>query len=207
MLVKKFDQLSYPLRLFVRDPVRGERLLGSKHELYVGDVRYPLTLYPALDSVDYILCAIGSSNPTGDNNPRQVDYEGIYNVIEVAKSKNIKQFILVSSIAVTRPDHPLNQFGQVLNWKLRGEEALRTSGLDYTIVRPGGLKDEPEKTSKIIFGQGDHLNGTISRSDVADVCIQCLENPRAIKVTFEVISSEEGRGKTWEELFNSLKPD
>lgn len=32
---------------------------------------------------------------------------------------------------------------QVLFWKKRAEEAIQRSGLDYTIVRPGGLTDEP----------------------------------------------------------------
>ena len=47
---------------------------------------------------------------------------------------------------------------QVLFWKKRAEEAIQRSGLDYTIVRPGGLKDEPrgnEMPGRIVMGGPD----------------------------------------------------
>ena len=204
-LVKKYIERDEKVRLLVRDPVRAEKQFGSAPEYIVGDSRYPLTLPAAFEGIEQVISTTGSRNPTGDNNPRQVDYEGVFNLVEIAKQHSIKHFVLVSSIAVTRPEHPLNKFGNVLDWKLKGEQALRTSGLTYTIVRPGGLTDAPGGQSELIFSQGDQINGVISRADVAEVCIQALKFDRAKNTTFEVIAGPGLAENNWGTLFNLLQ--
>jgi uncharacterized protein YbjT (DUF2867 family) len=48
------------------------------------------------------------------------------------------QVVLVTSVGTDSPFFPLNLLWGVLFWKKRAEEALQRSGLDYTIIRPGG---------------------------------------------------------------------
>ena len=119
----------------------------------------------------------------------------------------MEHFVLVSSCAVTKPDHPLNKFGQVLTWKLKGEDVLRASGLAYTIVRPGGLTNEPGGQSALVIDQGDRLNGMISRADVAEVCVQALQQPNARNTTFEVVQAQGAPVDDWAALFATLRPD
>jgi uncharacterized protein YbjT (DUF2867 family) len=106
---------------------------------------------------------------------------------------------------VTHPDHPLNAFGQVLTWKLKGEDALRGSGLNYTIVCPGGLRDEPGGRYRLRFDQGDRMTGMISREDVAEICIQALDEPAARNLTFEVVQTGEEGPNDWKALFRQCK--
>jgi uncharacterized protein YbjT (DUF2867 family) len=126
------------------------------------------------------------------------------------------QFIIVSSAGVTRPNRPnLNldeeppavrmneQLGGILTWKLRGEDAVRESGLRYTIVRPCALT---EKTGdKLVeFRQGDNIRGQVSRETVAELCVNALSLPEAVDRTFEVKEGETVGANNWRELFSSL---
>lgn len=176
--------------VLVRDLNKAQKLWGSTVTYHEGDVREIQTLIEVMADVDVVISAIGSQIPVGKNCPKRVDYEGVANLIKAAQKSAVQRFILVSSIAVTHPEHPLNCFGKILEWKLKGEETLRQSGLDYAIIRPGGLKDTPGGRCKLIFGQGDQLLGTISRSDLAEVCLYALQYPHPMRMTFEVIESD-----------------
>lgn len=130
----------------------------------------------------------------------------------------LSQFIMISSAGVTRPGRPgLNleeeppavrmndQLGGILTWKLRGEEAVRESGIPYTIIRPCALTEEPGGQG-LVFEQGDNIRGKVSREDIAELCVQVLEQPQATNITFEV--KEEANGdRNWDNLFTSLKTD
>ncbi len=132
----------------------------------------------------------------------------------------LPQFVMISSAGVTRPGRPginleeeppavrmNDQLGGILTWKLRGEEAVRKSGIPYTIIRPCALTEEPGEKA-LVFEQGDNIRGKVSREDIAELCIQVLEQPKATNVTFEV--KEEANVEqplNWENLFSSLKTD
>lgn len=91
----------------------------------------------------------------------------------------------------------LNTFGgRVMSYKLKGEEALRASGLPrYTIIRPGRLMpDNPAnshlKDSELLVSQGDVITGQLLREDVARVAVHVAVNADAAnKCTFELISA------------------
>jgi uncharacterized protein YbjT (DUF2867 family) len=127
------------------------------------------------------------------------------------------QFIAVSSAGVTRPGRPnLNleeeppavrmndRLGGILTWKLRGEDAIRESGLKYTIVRPCALT---EKTGdKLVeFDRGDNIRGQVSRETIAELCVSALSLPEAVDRTFEVRERETIGSNDWKELFASLQ--
>lgn len=138
--------------------------------------------------------------------------------IRAYDGKSTPQFVMISSAGVTRPGRPginleteppavrMNeQLGGILTWKLRGEEALRESGLIYTIVRPCALTEEPADKA-LEFDQGDNIKGQVSREAIAQLCLQALQSPQASNKTFEV--RENGKGETdWESLFAQLQSD
>ena len=81
--------------------------------------------------------------------------------------------------------------------KLQAEKYLRASGLDYTIVRPGGLSDEPASAvgniivrgEDTLFGLDDDPGRAISRDTVAEVCVEALIQPGASNRVVEVVAS------------------
>jgi uncharacterized protein YbjT (DUF2867 family) len=131
------------------------------------------------------------------------------------------QLILISSAGVTRPGRPginleeeppavrLNeQLGGILTWKLRGEDLLRQSGLNYTIIRPCALT-EKAADKVLIFDQGDKIKGQVSRDAIAELCLQILQLPEACNKTFEVREAEEivTASMNWNDLLGNLQCD
>jgi uncharacterized protein YbjT (DUF2867 family) len=129
------------------------------------------------------------------------------------------QFIMISSAGVTRPGKPglnleeeppavrLNdQLGGILTWKLRGEDIVRNSGLNYTIIRPCALTEQPGD-KLLVVDQGDHIRGQVSRDAIAQLAVQALELPEATSKTFEVKEKDIIGNNNWPELLNSLKTD
>ena len=207
LIVRQLLDRGDAVRLLVRDRQRAIHMFGSAPDVLVGDTRDLGSLKAAVENVAAVLCATGSRTPGTDNNPERVDFLGVSNLAEVAARAGVKQFVLVSSIAVTRPNHPLNQFGRVLEWKLKGEEALRASGLTYTIIRPGGLTDGPGGIKHLLITQGDTITGRISRADVAQLCIAALDEPTARNVTLEVVETDGEPQKNALEYFGGLNKD
>lgn len=63
--------------------------------------------------------------------------------------------------------------------------------MEYCVVRPGGLTNDPPGRATIVASQGDVASkgGRISRADVAAVCVEALTNPGARNVTLEIVSA------------------
>lgn len=177
----------YRVRAFVRDTDKAREKLGDGIEYAQGDVRDLATIEVALDGVSALISAIGAGRGDPSNGPEFVDYGGVKNLAAAAAAADLRQMVLVSSMGVTHEDHILNKmFDNVLTWKLKGEDALRASGVPYTVVRPGGLTNAPGGEHDIIFEQGDKEGGAIPRADVARVCVAALDFTDAVNKTFEI---------------------
>ncbi|KPQ33575.1 MAG: SDR family oxidoreductase [Phormidium sp.] len=200
-IVQALVQREIPVRAFVRNLDRARELLPHQAELVTGDVLDAQTLPNALADCTTLLCATGarpSLDPTG---PYKVDYQGTQNLIQAAQTANIEQFVLVSSLCTSEFFHPLNLFWLVLYWKKQAEEALRQSGLTYTIVRPGGLKNE-DTPAPIIMRSADSLSeGSIPRQKVAHVCVEALFSPEARNKIVEIVAKEDAPTRDIAQLF------
>ena len=207
-LVRNLLAQGYTVTALVRDEKKARTVLGDDVSYAVGDVRDIASISAALAGNSYVISAIGSTRSDKDNSPEAVDYMGIKNLADAAARANIRQFVLVSSSGVTQEDHFLNKMlDNVLIWKFKGEEALRASGVPYTIVRPGGLVNKPGGSESLVFAQGDTTAGTIAREDVALICIAALQEPAAVNKTFETYSSGESGRNEWPAMFGALAKD
>ena len=209
-LVGKLTAQDVDVRALVRDLAQAQKLFSpqDRFQLVEGNTSQTITLPNALVGVRAVICTIGARAPAGENSPEKVDYEGVRNLVIAARNASVGRFILVSSLGVTHPEHPLNNFGRILDWKLKGENVLRTSGLNYTIIRPGGLTDESGGRTALRIEQGDTLDGgRISRSDVAAVCLAVLNDIASFCTTFEVIAQEDAPPNDLSALFATLKTD
>ncbi|BCL38383.1 SDR family oxidoreductase [Nostoc sp. MS1] len=200
-IVQELIARNIPVRALVRDEQKARAILPPDAELIVGDVLDPASLTAALGDSTVVLCATGakpSFDPTG---PYKVDFEGTKNLVDVAKAKGIENFVLVTSLCVSQFFHPLNLFWLILVWKKQAEEYLQKSGLTYTIVRPGGLKNE-DNSDAIVMQTADTLfDGSIPRQKVAQVCVESLFEPSARNKIVEIVAKPEASAKTFGELF------
>lgn len=210
LIVRELLASGYEVRALVRDTTKARQTLGEKVDLVQGDIKDPATLTAAFAGTDAVISAVGARGAKGPDRPEAIDYQGVKNLVDAAVAARSRQFVLVSSRSVTQPDNPLNKlFGNVLIWKLKGEDALRASGVPYTVVRPGGLTNGPGGDKEVVFEQGDTVSAqtTITRADVARICVQALQYPEARNRTFET-SARPGTPVTdWRAKFAALRPD
>ncbi|MEC4893939.1 MAG: SDR family oxidoreductase [Oscillatoria sp. PMC 1051.18] len=203
-IVKELVKREIPVRALVRNLEKGKQVLPAQVELVVGDVLKPETLLNAIADSTVLLCATGASPSLDPTGPYQVDYQGTKNLVDAAQTKGIQHFVFVSSLCVSKIFHPLNLFWLILYWKKQAEEYLQNSGLTYTIVRPGGLKNE-DNSDPIVMSSADTLfDGSIPRTKVARVCVEALLQTPAQNKIVEVVTSVEAQSRSWEELFTNV---
>lgn len=200
-IVQELVEQKIPVRALVRDVNKAKEVLPQDTELFVGDVLKTDTLTAAMTDCNQLICATGATPSFDFTQPYKVDYQGTKNLVNVARKNNIEQFVIVSSLCVSKFFHPLNLFWLVLWWKKQAENYLQKSCLTYTIVRPGGLKNE-DNTDKIVMSSADTLfEGSIPRQKVAQVCVAALSQPEAKNKIVEIIAKPDAPAKTWTELF------
>lgn len=202
----------YAIRPLARDVAAARRDVGGDYAWVEGDVTKPATLARAMAGVSLVVIAIGATERSGPNSPEFVDYGGVRHLTDAARAAGVRQVVLESSMGVGSGGGLLGMLlnlisGDALEWKAKGEAYLRSSSVPYTIVRPGGLTDEPGGRTGLVLQQGDQGSGRISRADVAAVLIAALDNPDALGKTFEVISDDAARPEAWRRGFSALRRD
>lgn len=176
------------------------------------DVRDPAQVAAAMRGVTQVISVIGANQVSGPNSAEFVDYGGVKNLVDAALAEKVRHFVLLTAIGVTDPAHPFNKATKgALGWRLKGEDYLRASGLGYTIVRPGGLVNQPTGQQGLRIEQGDRwrplLRSTLSRDDLALVLIESLRNPAAHRTTFELVNDPAAAPGAWRDAFSGLQPD
>jgi uncharacterized protein YbjT (DUF2867 family) len=205
-IVQQLTTKNIPVRALVRDPVKAREILPASADIVVGDVLQPATLERAIADCTVVFCATGASPSLNPLGPYQVDYEGTKNLVDVAKASQakasqIEHFVMVSSLCTSQLFHPLNLFWLILVWKQQAEQYVQKSGLTYTIVRPGGLKNT-EDHLPIVMSKADTLfEGSISRTQVAQVCVEALSNSTAQNKIVEIVARPEATEQSFSELF------
>jgi uncharacterized protein YbjT (DUF2867 family) len=201
-VVRQLAARGIPTKALVRDLQSAQGLLPEGVEVIVGDVLDRLGLETAIAGCTVLICATGARPDFNIIGPYQVDYEGTRNLVEAAKSHGIEQFVLVSSLCVSKFFHPLNLFWLVLWWKKQAETYLMHSGLTYTIVRPGGLKSDDSDSRPLIMAPADTLfEGNVPRLKVAEACIEALFTPESRNKIVEVVAQDNAEVKSYGELF------
>ncbi|NER80294.1 MAG: SDR family oxidoreductase [Leptolyngbya sp. SIO1D8] len=193
------------VKAMVRDRPKAQEILSNSVELVMGDVLNSSSIEAAIADCTILICATGARPSFDPAGPYQVDFEGTKNLVDVAKAHNIEHFILVSSLCVSRFFHPLNLFWLVLLWKKQAENYLVKSGLTYTIVRPGGLKNDDTDSRPLIMAPADTLyEGSVPRLKVAETCVEALATATSHNKIVEIVAQENTTSKTYTELFASV---
>ncbi len=202
-IVQQLVEQGVEVRAMVRDIEKGKALLPGAVELVQGDL-LKSDLGNAIGDATVVFCATGAKPSLDPTGPYMVDFEGTKKLVDAAKAKNIEQFILVSSLCVSKPLHPLNLFWGVLVWKKWAEEYIQRSGLNYTIVRPGGLKNE-DNDHQILMSRADTLfDGSIPRAKVAQICVAAAQDAKARNKILEVVAKPDMPSRSLGELFEAV---
>lgn len=128
-----------------------------------------------------VLFAAGS----GGKNVIGVDQEGAKKMIDAAQANNVSKFVMLSSMGADSPEAH-SQLQDYLKAKHNADEYLKSSDLNYVIVRPGSLKNE-DGVGKIALKNHFDKHGEITRADVAQTLVQCLDDDVPNNITFEIL--------------------
>lgn len=155
---------------------------------FVGDVLKPRTVNPAVEGVDAVVSVIGHVSGA---DPR-LQTKGITNIISAMAEAGVKRLISMTGAGVSDPDDVFQGTGILLTKALElvqkdriadgraHAEVIRASNLDWTIIRCPKLTNHPHsgryQTGYIKAG----LLDTVSRADVADFILRCLEQQEYI---------------------------
>lgn len=139
---------------------------------------------------DAVVFTAGAGAGSGVARKRTVDYAGSVKSAEAAASAGIRRFVQVSAWGVDAPvaEDADPQWRAYVEAKRDADAELRASGLDWTILRPGGLTFD-EGTGAVQLGESVP-RGTIAREDVARLIAVCLADPATIGRTWEVVSGD-----------------
>ena len=212
-VVKRLQHYGIGYRLFVRSGEKALEMFGPEvvDRLTIGSIESESDIDAAVRNANAVICAVGGNVMDPESPPPSaIDRDGVIRLASRSKKLGVKRFILVSSLAVTKPDHPLNKYGNVLTMKLEGENEVRRfygeQGFGYTILRPGGLIDEDGPLQHaILFDKGDRIEtGTINRSDVAEAAVEALWIPEARNLTFELVQQEAASRESFEHYYRQV---
>ncbi len=133
------------------------------------------------------ICSLGNSAGA----ERKIDYEGVRNAVDSCVEAGVKRFLLITAVGCgdSRPalsERAIQFLGRVCELKTQGEDHLKASGLDWTIIRPGGLSSEPP-TGTAILSEDPMSHGMIRRGDVARLTVQCLDDEATIGKVYSAI--------------------
>jgi uncharacterized protein YbjT (DUF2867 family) len=175
------------VRGLIRNPDQADDLRAVGVEPVIADLESESDIASAIRGADAVVFAAGAGPGSGDARKRTVDFGGAVKLVEAAKAEGVSRYLIVSSMGADKaPEDGSEGFGAYLQAKFEADEAVRASGLDYTIVRPGGLTDEPGTGLVTIAEHTDR--GEIPRADVAAVFVACLDTPSTIGQSFDLIS-------------------
>jgi uncharacterized protein YbjT (DUF2867 family) len=143
-----------------------------------------------LDGIDAVVFTAGAGPGSGEARKETVDYGAAAKLIDAAEAAAGARYVIVSAMGAGDPSAGGESLGAYLSAKARADERLQQSSLEWTVVRPGRLTDEPG-TGRIAAATSLGRRGQIPREDTARVLLACLEEPATVGKTFEVLSGED----------------
>ena len=140
----------------------------------------------AIAGADAAVFAAGAGPGSGSTRKDTMDYGGAVKLIAAAQQAGVRRYVIVSSMGADPNAAGDDTFSVYLRAKGRADDAVRASGLDATVVRPGGLTNDPG-TGRVRLGE-ELPHGQVSRDDVAAVLVEVLDRPSTVGRTFDLVS-------------------
>lgn len=185
-IVRRLLQRSQKVRALVRqssDQAKVQALQEAGAEIVRGDLKEAETLRAACDGAQVVISTVSmiATGKEGDSFAA-TDGAGTRQLIDAARAAGAEQFIFVSLDTSRVPEMPLSVA------KRETEEYLKRSGLTYTILHPSLFMEiwlgpmlfgDPAAGSAKVYGDGTHKLRYVATADVAELAVQCVDNPDA----------------------------
>src|SRR5215211_8238899 len=170
----------------IRKAEQARDLEAAGAEAVLCDLERGDDLRPHIGAADAIVFAAGAGPGSGPERKRTVDYGAAVKLIEAARELGVARYVMVSSMGTFDIEQAPEAMRPYFQAKRDADDALEASGLDWTIVRPGHLTEEPG-TGRVDAARALGRGGDVPREDVAAVIVECLDQPSTIRVGFELL--------------------
>ena len=171
-VAREFKSRGFFVRALARSPEKLGSLKNEIDESFTGGVTDPESLRGCCDGVDIVFTSIGITRQKDGLTYMDVDYQGNVNLMREALRAGVSRFIYIS---VFNAEKLKNLQG--IQAKLRFEDELKASGLNYTIIRPNGFFSDmldflqmARQGRGYVFGSGDYRINPIHGQDLAAAC-------------------------------------
>jgi uncharacterized protein YbjT (DUF2867 family) len=186
-LHRLLSQHGHHPRGLIRNPAHAADLeadgaVGVLCDLEHDDVR------PHVGGADAIVFAAGAGPGSGADRKQTVDLGAAVKCVEAAQELGVDRFLIVSSIGAHDPASG-GAMQPYLQAKAGADDAVRASGLSWTIVKPGSLTNEPGSGS-VDVSTTLGRRGPVSRDNVAAVIYHCLLAENTIRTEFELFDGD-----------------
>ena len=165
-----------PVKIIARHPERLEHLKGENTQIIKAEVTQPETLAGICEGVTTVISSIGITRQKDGLTYMDVDFQANQNLLDEAKRAGVRKFIYVSAVNGDK----YRQL-KIFQAKEAFVDALKTSGLDYTVMRPNGffsdMRDflDMAKGGRVyLFGDGHYQMNPIHGEDLAKVCVDAI---------------------------------
>ncbi|MFN2197190.1 MAG: NAD(P)-dependent oxidoreductase, partial [Anaerolineales bacterium] len=173
-------EVGHQVSALVRDPNRLSEAT-KRADMIVGDVLNPQQVAATISGTDAVVVSLGSRS----NSPENTVSQGTKNIITCMQQTGVKRLVVVTSLGVgDSKDQVPMAFKLVMKTVMRKimadkelqEQYVQESGLDWVIVRPGGLSDDPASGAYLFGTDPSVMAGRVSRADVAAFVLQNLSD-------------------------------
>lgn len=190
-LLKLLAERGDRARGLIRNPDHAADLQAVEAQAVVGDLESD-DVAEHVRGADAVVFAAGAGAGSGPERKRTVDYGGAVKLLEAAQVAGVRRYVIVSSIGAQDPEAGSEQMRPYLQAKADADERVMASNLDWTVVRPGSLTDDPGTgrvdVSTSLGRRG--VGGGASRDDVALVLATALTEPATVGKVFEVLTGD-----------------
>ncbi|MEP1151233.1 MAG: SDR family oxidoreductase [Balneola sp.] len=175
-ILEELDNWKIPAVALVRDPEDLKDLKHRNMNMVQAEVTRSETLSGVCKGVDTVISTIGNTHQKDGLTYMDVDYQANLNLLKEAERAGVRKFIYVSIIGGDKLRHI-----KITEAKERFLDALKASGLEYTVIRPNGLFSDlrdvlymAEKGRVVLFGNGELKLNPIHGADLAEVCVRAI---------------------------------
>jgi uncharacterized protein YbjT (DUF2867 family) len=186
LLERRLVGAGHRARGLIRNPDHAADVEAAGAEPVVADLEALDDLAPHVEGADAVVFAAGAGPGSGAARKRTVDLGAAVKLVEAARAAGIGRYVMVSAMGASDPDAGSEAMRPYLEAKAEADAAVASSGLDFTIVRPGLLTDDP--ATGTVAAAERLQRGSIPRDDVAAVLAAALDEPRTVGRTFDLVS-------------------
>lgn len=164
----------------VRNPAKlPPDISGNEHlSMIEAEITRPEQLNGCCNNVDVVITTVGITKQKDGLTYMDVDYGANLNLLNEARESGVKKFIYVSVLKGDELRHL-----KICDAKEKFVDALKSSGLDYCVIRPNGFfadmgefYEMAKKGRVYLFGNGRHKANPIHGADLAEVCVEAIDS-------------------------------